>query len=350
MRGLPQRHNPLQKQGDFSFTCGGAADTSSVSFLTGGTMHDLSIIFPGQGSQEPGMGRDLAEHWSEAMDLWKKTERISGIALREIYWDGDEATMAVTRNLQPALTVVNLSLWCFLASKLSPMALAGHSLGEFSALAAASVLSIDQTLELVALRGRLMDEAGGEDAGAMAAILKLNQEQVETLVLDAAKITNQEIRIANYNTPAQYVISGHAQAVDHACAAVKPLKGRAVLLPVSNAFHSPFMNEPGKELATYMDKMDWKDPKIPVYLNVTAKPEPSAEALKKTMKQQMTSSVFWTQTIANQYASGARTFLEVGPKGALSRMIGQILKDGEGVKAAAATNLEQAANIEGVLA
>ena len=308
-----------------------------------------SIVFPGQGSQEPGMGRDLAEHWSDAMDLWKKAERLSGLPLREIYWDGDENAMAVTRNLQPALTVVNINLWCFLAERLRPCGVAGHSLGEFSALFAAQVLSVEQTLELVCLRGKLMSDATNQD-GRMAAILKLEQAQVEELVAAAAKLTGEEIRIANYNTPGQFVISGHAQAVDHVCAGVKPLKGRAMVLPVSNAFHSPYMREAGMELAKYMDKLEWRDPKIPVYLNVTAKPEPSGQALKDIMKRQMTSSVHWTQTIENQYSDGMRAFVELGPKGALSRMISQILKDRDGVKTLSVSTLEQTAALEETLA
>lgn len=300
----------------------------------------ISIVFPGQGSQEPGMGRDLAEHSTEAMDLWKKAEASSGLPLREIYWDGDESAMAATRNLQPALTVVNMNLWLHLAGRIAPAGAAGHSLGEFSALFAARVLPADQLLELVCLRGRLMDEAANQD-GRMAAVLKLTQEQVEGLVADAARAVGQEIRIANYNTPGQFVVSGHAQAVDHVCAAVKPLKGRAMALPVSNAFHSPYMSEAGAELAKYMDRMDWRDPKIPVYLNVTARPEPGAQALKDVMKRQMTSSVLWTQTIENQYADGMRSFVELGPKGALSRMISQILKDREGVQSLALSSLEQ---------
>jgi [acyl-carrier-protein] S-malonyltransferase len=290
------------------------------------------------------MGRDLAEHWSEAMDLWKKAERTSGLPLREIYWDGDENAMAATRNLQPALTVVNMNLWCFLAEKLSPAAVAGHSLGEFAALFAARVLPMDSVLELVCLRGRLMDEATNQD-GRMAAILKLDQTTVEELVAAAAGLTGQEIRIANYNTPGQFVISGHAQAVDHVCAGVKPLKGRALVLPVSNAFHSPYMREAGDELAKQMDKLDWHDPRIPVYLNVTAKPQADGQALKATVKQQMTSSVYWTQTIENQYADGMRSFLELGPKGALSRMIGQILKDRDGVETLSISTLEHAASL-----
>lgn len=288
------------------------------------------------------MGRDLAERCPEAMDLWKKAESLSGAALREIYWSGDEKAMAETRHLQPALTVVNLNLWIFLAPTLRPGAVAGHSLGEFSALFAARVLPVDKILELVSLRGRLMDEAVNQD-GRMAAILKLTETQVRELVDAAAGLTGQEIRIANYNTPGQFVISGHAQAVDHVCAAVKPLKGRALVLPVSNAFHSPYMNEAGADLAAYMDKMDWRDPGIPIYLNVTGRPEPDGRALKEIMKQQMTSSVLWTQTIENQYADGLRSFVELGPKGALSRMVGQILGDRDAVKALSVSTLEQAA-------
>lgn len=304
-----------------------------------------SIVFPGQGAQESGMGRDLAEHWPEAMDLWKKAERLSGIALRDIYWSGDEKAMAATRNLQPALTVVNLSLWLFLAGKLRPAGVAGHSLGEFSALFAARVLPVDAVLELVSLRGRLMDEAVNQD-GRMAAILKLTEAQVSELVEDAAGQTGQEIRIANYNTPGQFVISGHAQAVDHVCAAVKPLKGRAMALAVSNAFHSPYMNEAAAELARYMDRLDWRDPAVPVYLNVTGRPEPDGRALLETMKRQMTSSVLWTQTILNQHADGVRTFIELGPKGALTRMVGQILGDRDGIATLAVGNLAQMAAVE----
>lgn len=304
-----------------------------------------SIIFPGQGSQEAQMGRDLAEHWSDAMELWQKAERISGLPLREIYWDQDEEAMTETRNLQPALTVVNMNLWCFLASRLRPGGVAGHSLGEYAALFAAGVLSTEQVLEVVCLRGRLMSECCSQD-GHMAAMLRLNETQVQTLVNEAAKQTGQEIRIANYNTPAQFVISGHAQAVDHVRAAAKALKGRSVLLPVCNAFHSPYMAEAEAELAKQMDRLDWRDPSIPIYLNVTARPEPDGQALLETMKKQMTSSVLWTQTIGHQYKDGLRTFVELGPKGVLSRMVSPILKDKDDVTAININTLEQTAQVE----
>lgn len=312
-------------------------------------MHStLSIVFPGQGSQEPGMGRDLAEHWPEAMDLWKKAESLSGLPLRDIYWDTDAEAMAATRNLQPALTVVNISLWRFAASHLRPAATAGHSLGEFAALYAASVLSTDDLLSLVCLRGRLMEEASNPD-GRMAAILKLAESQVRSLVEDAARATGQEIRIANFNTPAQFVISGHAQAVDHVMVAAKALKGRGLVLPVSNAFHSPYMAEAGAELARYMDKMNWHDPRIPVYTNVTARPEHSGTALREIVKTQMTSSVLWTQIVENQFADGIRVFAEFGPKGALSRMVDQILKNKDGVRTHSLSTLEHTAQAENLL-
>ena len=308
-----------------------------------------SILFPGQGSQEANMGRDLAEHWPEAMDLWKKAEQICGLPLREIYWDTDQTAMAETKNLQPALTVVNMNLWTFLASKLKAKSVAGHSLGEFSALFAARVLSLDQCLQLVCLRGKLMDEVCNQE-GSMAAILKLSQTQVEDLVTKAHQKTGQAIRIANFNTPAQFVISGHVQAVEHVCAAVKPLKGRAMVLPVCNAFHSPYMQEAGVELARYMDKMDWKDPVISLYLNVTALPEPCGQKVLETMKAQMTSSVHWIQTITHQYDSGLRTFIELGPKGVLARMTGQIFQGKEEVRSLSVSSLEQAQGLEESLA
>lgn len=291
------------------------------------------------------MGRDLAEHWSDAMDLWKKAERISGLPLREIYWSEDDGAMAETRNLQPALTIVNMSLWCFLASRLRPGAVAGHSLGEYAALFAAGVLSMEQTLDLVCLRARLMDASCSQD-GRMAAVLKLSETQVHTLVSEAAALTGQEIRIANFNTPVQFVISGHAQAVDHVRAGVKTLKGRSVLLPVCNAFHSPYMAEAEAELAGYMDRMDWRDPAIPVYLNVTARPAPDGASVREIMKKQMTSSVLWTQTIRQQYEDGMRTFVELGPKGVLSRMIEPILGNQDGVTAVNISTLEQTALAE----
>ena len=147
-----------------------------------------AVLFPGQGSQEPGMGRDVAEASKEAMELWKKAEQISGLPLRAVYWESDDAAlMADTKHLQPALTVVNVTLWQTLSGKLSPACAAGHSLGEYSALAAAGALSPESTLELVSLRGKLMADADPDGKGGMAAILKLNREAVNEIAKAAAE-------------------------------------------------------------------------------------------------------------------------------------------------------------------
>ena len=286
-----------------------------------------AILFPGQGSQCPGMGRDLAEHWSEAMELWVRAEKISGFALREIYWDSDAEAMSQTACLQPALTVVNASLWEFIKNKLSPACMAGHSLGEYAALYASGTLSIDDTLNLVCLRGRLMAEAGKDTSGKMAAVLKLSQATVEELVDNVRNALNQEIRVANFNTPAQFVVSGTEEAVNEVAQLAKAAKGRAIILPVSGAFHSPMMAEAAAELAKTMEKITWNAPKIPVFLNATAEKTDNPGIIKNVMKRQMTSSVHWIQLITAQWDMGVRRFLEVGPKGALSRMTGQILKE-----------------------
>ena len=284
-----------------------------------------AILFPGQGSQESGMGRDLAESSKEAMDTWKQAERVSGLELRAIYWEGDDAAMADTRALQPALTVVNLNLWRVLAGKVSPSATAGHSLGEYSSLAAAGVLDITAVLELVSLRGRLMAEADPEGKGTMAAILKLSLADAEDAVREVAVSSSEMIGIANYNTPGQFVASGTKTAIIELQEAVKSRKGRALMLPVSGAFHSPLMREAATELGKALEKASWSPARFAVYPNVTGKGTTEWRELKNVLLSQMTSSVRWIDTISAQYADGIRNFVECGPKGVLSKMVKPIL-------------------------
>ena len=292
---------------------------------------NIALLFPGQGSQEPGMTRDLAELDRDSMDLWKKAERISGLPLREIYWDGgDESAMADTRSLQVALTTANLVLWRKLASKCSPAAVAGHSLGEYSALAAAGVLPVDAILELVALRGRLMSEADPTDKGGMAAIVKLSLAQVKECVAEAGKATGAVIIIANYNTPAQFVVSGDKAAIAKIQDIAKEAKGRSLPLPVAGAFHSPLMNEAAAELSSAIDgigKAQWNKARFPIYCNAAPKAESDPERIKELLKQQMTSSVYFIDTITRQWDDGCRVFVECGPKGVLGKMVGAILQE-----------------------
>lgn len=284
-------------------------------------MSSTALLFPGQGSQEFGMGRSLAEQSHDAMALWKRAESLSGLPLREIYWEGDEAAMANTKALQPALTVVNLALWMQLASRIQPCAAAGHSLGEFSAFAAAGALPIDDVLRITALRGALMAEADPHGAGAMAAIVKLDESTVEDIVRQSHEATGQALLIANYNTPAQLVISGEKAAVEHAAALTKEAKGRAIMLKVSGAFHSPLMAEAAKELSPLLLKAHWSKPRFPVYCNIHGKPVADAHSAQQAAVQQMTSSVRWVDTVRAMAKAGTACWLELGPKQVLGKMV-----------------------------
>ena len=292
-------------------------------------MSQPALLFPGQGSQELGMGRDLAEADSEIMELWKKAEKISGIALREIYWDGDDSQMADTRNLQPALTVTNLSLWHRLSAKVSPQAAAGHSLGEFSAMSAAGVLSFETVLELVSLRGRLMSQADPHGKGAMAAVVKLALPQVEACVNEVREETGEVVVVANHNTPGQFVVSGAKEAMAKLQDKIKSVKGRALPLAVSGAFHSPLMAEAAAEFGKAVEAVSkgaWNNAKFPIYCNVSPQAERDASVLKDLMCRQMTSPVYWIDTISRLWDNGARVFMECGPKGVLGKMVGPILE------------------------
>ncbi len=293
------------------------------------TTEKSAVLFPGQGSQEKGMGRALAEKDSQAMDIWKKAEKISGYPLREIFWDGDQEDISLTNYLQPALTVVSLNLWFFFKDKLQIQIVGGHSLGEYCALCSSRVLDVEQTLKLVSLRGRLMAESGKHSHGAMAAVLKLEQEVVEEITEKTARQTGKIIIVANYNTPGQFVVSGHLEAVKALGALVDEAGGRLVMLPVSGAFHSPLMDEAARELARMMEKTYWRTPDCDVFFNSTAKSERDPEKIKKLMQRQMTSPVYFIQQIQNMKKSHVNQFIEMGPKGVLSRMLPQILDSSE---------------------
>ncbi len=285
----------------------------------------LALLFPGQGAQELGMGRALAEYDSEAMNLWKKAESISKLPLREIFWDGDEVAMSDTKALQPALTVVNLALWQNICKRFSPACTAGHSLGEYACFGAAKALSFDKILELVSLRGRLMAEVDPNGLGAMAAIVKLTLEQVQEIVDICIAQTQEALNIANYNTPAQFVLSGTSTAINAAIVETKSKKGRAIALKVSGAFHSPLMQEASVEMASILKNVDWKKPIMPIYSNLSGQGVSDVQLLSDNIIAQMTSSVQWIKTMQNQHADGINTYLEVGPKAVLSKMVAPCL-------------------------
>lgn len=302
-----------------------------------------ALLFPGQGSQEHGMGRDLADADASLMDLWKRAEKISGLPLRGVYWDSDPAdaaqaaAMAQTRSLQPALTVVNLSVFLTLAPRLQALSpapcVAGHSLGELSALAASQALSLDDVLELATQRGRLMADADPDGKGAMAAIVKLDRAAVEELVAQARTQTGGELLVANYNSPGQFVISGVKAAVEACAPLAKERKGRLIPLAVSGAFHSPLMAEANAELAAVMDRLDWRTPKLPVFAAVTGDRVADKDALQAAMRRQMVSPVRWMDVLDAMWADGRRRFLELGPKTVLAKLVQACLDGREGLEA-----------------
>jgi len=286
-----------------------------------------ALLFAGQGSQQAGMGKDLAEVDRDAMDYWKEAEKISGLPLREIYWEGDDSAMSDTRALQPALTVVNLNLWRAFSQKnsLSPAACAGHSLGEFSALGASGVLSPTDVLKVTSLRGRLMAEADSEHKGAMAAVVKLAVQEVEEIVSDAGRESGELIVAANYNTPVQTVISGTKNAIALAGQKVRGRKARFIELKVSGAFHSPMMEDANRELRPLLEKVTWNDPRFPVYCNVDARPVYDGQSAKESLLRQMVSPVHWVSLVRNLYMAGVRWWMEISPRAVLGKMVGPSL-------------------------
>lgn len=273
------------------------------------------------------MGRDVAEAMPEAMEYWKEAERESGLPLREIYWDGSEEDISDTRALQPALTVANFNLWRAFADTrpVQPAAAAGHSLGEFAALAAAGVISPRDAVKITALRGRLMAEADPQKNGAMAAIVKLEEEAVEKIVSDCAAETGGIIVAANYNTPLQTVVSGDKQSVALACEKARNLKGRGLELKVSGAFHSPMMNEANRELLPVLEKVDWHDPRFPVYCNASGAAATTAGEARDNIMKQMISPVYWVNIIRAIYLAGIRWWMEISPRAVLGKMLGPSL-------------------------
>ncbi len=289
---------------------------------------NTAILFPGQGSQVAGMGRRIAESSPEIMDIWKKAERISSLPLREIYWESNDMNlMAKTRNLQPAITVVNIALWLSVKDRLHPVCAAGHSLGEFSALAAAGVLSIDAVLGLVSVRGCLMADVDPDHMGVMCAVIRLPLEQVESAARVVSERTGKLVRVANKNTPLQSVLSGHRDAVEEASELLKNKNPRVKVFPlaVSGAFHTSMMAEASAEFAKLLDGQDWRNAAFPIYFNIHGEALADAESIRSAVRRQMTSSVCWVDTIMNQWRDGVRRWVEFGPQGVLTRMVRPIL-------------------------
>ena len=279
-----------------------------------------AYIFPGQGSQFPGMGKALYERSERARELMDKANDILGFSITDIMFGEDAEALKATRVTQPVIFIHSVVL--ALCSGLeTPAMVAGHSLGEFSALAAAGAMEFEDALRLVAIRANAMQKCCEKVPGTMAAIIKLPTETIEEICAGCTGI----VVPANYNSEGQVVISGESEAIAEACAKMKEAGAkRALPLAVSGAFHSPLMEPARLELAEAIDKTPFKAPQCPVYQNVTALPSSDPAAIKENLLKQLTSPVRWTQTVQNMVADGADHFLEIGPGTVLQGLVHRI--------------------------
>jgi [acyl-carrier-protein] S-malonyltransferase len=289
-------------------------------------MSKHAYVFPGQGSQFVGMGKDLYENHSIARDMFEKANEILGFRITDLMFSGTDEDLRQTNVTQPAIFLHSVIRAKLMGVDFNPDMVAGHSLGEFSALVAAGVLGFEDGLKLVYQRAMAMQEACEIERGTMAAVLALDDQKVEEICEKAEGI----VVPANYNCPGQLVISGAYPAVERACELMKEAGAkRALILPVGGAFHSPLMEPAREKLAMAIENTVFGDPVCAIYQNVTAKAETDKSEIKKNLVSQLTAPVKWTQSVQSMSADGATKFTEVGPGKVLQGLVKKIAADAE---------------------
>lgn len=279
-------------------------------------------MFPGQGSQFPGMARELYETESKAREMFDRANSILGFDITDIMFEGTAEDLKQTKVTQPAIFLHSV-IQAECTPDFAPDMVAGHSLGEFSALTAAGVLEFEDGLRLVSIRAHAMQKACEANPGTMAAILGLPAENVEEI----CSLTEGVVVPANYNCESQIVISGSSESVKEAAEKMKEAGAkRALVLPVGGAFHSPLMHQAAEELAAGIESVKFRKPICPVYQNVNAMAVTDPEEIKKNLLAQLTSPVKWTQTIVNMVADGASEFIEIGPGKVLQGLVSKIVR------------------------
>lgn len=286
-----------------------------------------AFVFPGQGAQFVGMGKDLYDNYPLAKELFEKANDILGYRITDIMFEGTDEELKQTKVTQPAVFLHSVIRALCLGEDFAPAMVAGHSLGEFSALVAAGALSFEDGLKLVYARAMAMQKACEAAPSTMAAIIGLPDEKVEEICAEVNKDGNVCVP-ANYNCPGQLVISGNIEAINEACEKLKAAGAkRALPLKVGGAFHSPLMQPAKDELQVAIENTEFSEPKCPVYQNVDGKPYTEPSKIKANLIAQLTSSVRWTSCVQNMVADGADDFTECGPGKALQGMIPRIVKN-----------------------
>lgn len=280
-------------------------------------MSRVAWVFPGQGCQYPGMGKQLYDNYAVARETFETADEVLGFRLSELIFSGPADGLILTHNAQPAILVVSVACARVLRSLgLRPHMVAGFSLGEYTALVVAESLAFEDAVALTRRRGLYMQEACPPGTGSMAAVMGMAYAELEAICFAASK--HGVVTSANYNCPGQIVISGETNAVAHVCKTVVERGGRTVPIPVSAPFHSPLMEPAARKLQADLERIQIRPPSVPVYTNVTGKTVSCPQEIKQTLVRQVTSPVLWQVAVENMIGDGASLFIEVGPGKALS--------------------------------
>jgi [acyl-carrier-protein] S-malonyltransferase len=308
-----------------------------------------AFVFPGQGSQQVGMGKGLAEAYPAARRLFEEMDSILGDNLTKLCWEGPESELGETFNTQPALLTHSIAAWRVLteeAGGFQPLCAAGHSMGEFSALVAAGALEFADAVRLTRERGRVMRDAGKTRPGGMAAVLNLEPSALEAVCSKAAAETGGIVHVANDNCPGQVVISGEVKALERAMAlALESGARRAIRLNVSIGSHSVLMGEAARRFGEAVNAVSFRDPDPLVISNVTARPLRTAGELRSDVITQLTSPVRWVESVRAMQAMGADTFVELGPKDVLTGLLKRIDAGARGIAAGSPEEIHSALGV-----